>query len=218
MQREEGGGLEEKVSFLEHDPEGCRGCRREGEGVRICLAEGGLHPWACSRSGQPQPGHGCLRARALVASLRACDRWLKGGRAVKIQTSGPYVNAAWGERGGGNESCGSAAPPEAPSFPAKCSRRTDCQACPWREGPRSPRPPPPPRTRTYSHAGVGLGGHEHVRKTKLGLRGETKKRQSWRPREAVTAASCTPSLPTPFSGLRPQLRAARAQKRQRTMS
>lgn len=67
-----------------------------------------------------------------------------------MQTSGPYVNTARGERGGGNESGGRAAPPAAPSFPAKCSRRTDSHACPWREGPARRARPPPAHTHTLS--------------------------------------------------------------------
>lgn len=113
---------------------------------------------------------------------------------------------ARGEQGGGNENRGRAGPPAAPSFPAKWSRRTDSHACPWREGPRPPRAPAP---RAHAHtpiAGVGPGGHEHVRKTKLELRGGTKKQQPWRPRAGLGSRHRAPFFASPQPGPSPPAR------------
>lgn len=183
---EKGGGFEGKVGFLQHKQGGCQGC---GHGIagRRCRNPSRRVPSASVGL------FARLRLAASWARVSACPGGSSetarvrpgtgGGKsAVKIQTSGPYVNAARGEQGGGNESRWRSAPPAAPSFPAKCSRRTDSHACPWRE---SPHPPRAPALRAHAHtplAGVGPNGHEHVRKTKLGLRGGTTKRQTWQPR------------------------------------
>lgn len=135
------------MGFLEHDQEGCRGCRCRRGRAKIRFAEGGLHPWACSQA----PANHSLDTGVCARLFRACARVTDDGRgAVKIQMSSLYANAAWGERGGGNVSRGLSVPPAAPSFPAKCSRRTDSQACPWREGLRPPREPAPPTALTHT--------------------------------------------------------------------
>lgn len=68
-------------------------------------------------------------------------------------------------------------------------------------GARAPARARAPVPRAHAHtplAGVGPGGHELVRKTKLGLRGGTKKRQPWRPRAGL--GSRRRGLRRPFLG------------------
>ena len=70
------------------------------------------------------------------------------------------------------------------------SGRTTGECAQGRPALRLPRSRPPrapaPRAHAYTPLeGVGPGSHERVRKTKLRLRGETKKRQLWRPRAGL---------------------------------
>lgn len=73
VQGEKGGGLEGKVGFLEHERGSCQGCRHEKEGARMRLAEGVLHPRACSRAwpGRSLGAGGCARGRWFRACARA---------------------------------------------------------------------------------------------------------------------------------------------------
>ncbi|KAK2118088.1 hypothetical protein P7K49_004975 [Saguinus oedipus] len=112
---------------------------------------------------EDREGRGASRGRGVGAWESVPPTWARVSERPARLFRACARATGYGRGKSGNESRWRAAPPAAPSFPAKCSRRTDSHACPWRESPHPPRAPAP-----RAHAHTPLAGH--VRKTKLGLR------------------------------------------------